>query len=166
MSTNDQIKTVSWEEIERRWDEQRGTLSWKVRNIFWTVYRFLEGIPSNIRDFWQRGRRGYAYTDVWSLCSYLADWLPAALRQLKEKHVGVPNECIEAVGGDIKNPGEVLEKADELWIARLEQMAQGFEAFSKEDACGLQDEEQVKKIRKLQDTGIRLFAEHFMNLWD
>lgn len=63
----------------------------------------------NIRNFWHRGKYGYAYTDVWNL----GDWAPRviaeALRYLAEHSHGYPGHI----------PWETPEK----WCAHLNELA-------------------------------------------
>lgn len=53
-------------------------------------WRWFHDLYWNIRNFWHRGRYGYAYVDVWEFC----DWYPrvgaAALRYLAAHNSGYP----------------------------------------------------------------------------
>ena len=53
-------------------------------------WKWFKDIYWNIRNFWHRGRYGYAYVDVWNFC----DWYPrvgaAALRYLAANNRGYP----------------------------------------------------------------------------
>lgn len=77
-------------------------------------------IPKEIFWFWQRGRRGWADCDVWSLDGYLISWLPEALRELAKIAHGCPPALYDDATG----------KEDQCWkwVAILEEMAEGFEA--------------------------------------
>jgi hypothetical protein len=44
----------------------------------------------NVVTFYQRGRRGYGDSDLWSFDSYLTTMIPAALKTFKEKNIGYP----------------------------------------------------------------------------
>ena len=69
-----------------------------------------------VRDFWQRGKRGYADTDVWNLCDYIVEWLPDAMRLLREKGHAWPGEwCTGAA-------------TQEEWRERLKEIEDGFRA--------------------------------------
>ena len=46
----------------------------------------------HVKWFIQRGWRGYADCDVWSIDWYLCGWLPGALRQLANNVHGVPGD--------------------------------------------------------------------------
>ena len=53
-------------------------------------HKWFHDLYWNIRNFWHRGRYGYAYVDVWEFC----DWYPRvgaeALRYLAKKNHGYP----------------------------------------------------------------------------
>lgn len=76
--------------------DRNGPDPWRTR-IYWTARRFFSAARSAPRDiyysikyFIQRGRRGWANCDTWSLDSYLNGWLPSALRYLKAHKHGTP----------------------------------------------------------------------------
>jgi hypothetical protein len=121
----------------------------KLVDAYYAVWRFFHygyGDPRNIyRDikwFIQRGRRGWADCDVWSLDDYLNGWLPAALRRLKEKKHGVPNSVVEPEDcdehGGVSEAG--MERAVARWDAIMDKMIAGFEA-DKRMQDGLYEEE-------------------------
>lgn len=93
----DEDDSVSW---HSPWDFQLFAKSEKTYwfvEAYWTIWRFFHhglGNPSIaydlIRAFIQRGRRGWADQDVWSLDGYLNSWLPDALRRLRDTKQGVP----------------------------------------------------------------------------
>lgn len=56
------------------------THPWKlVKNIYW-----------NIRNFWHRGKYGYAYVDVWNFCNWYPRVAAEALRYMADHHSGYP----------------------------------------------------------------------------
>jgi hypothetical protein len=87
-----------------------------------------------IKWFIQRGRRGWADCDVWSLDNYLNGWLPNALRCLKEQKQGIPSSMFEpedciAEGDWQGNPSEEgMVRAEARWDAIMDKMIVGFEA--------------------------------------
>ncbi len=106
-----------------------------------------------VKWFIQRGRRGYADFDLWSLDWYLADWMPKALRQLKKNHNGYPG--IEGANSDAE------------WKAILEKMARGFEAINKQsDLLYGPSTKTYKKLQKTIDEGLGLFVKWYGSLWD
>lgn len=108
-------------------------------------HKYIVALYDEARYFIQRGRRGYSDRDAWNLHSYLAEWMPAALRSLQGGH------------------GHPLGMTRKGWDRRLEIMARGFEAVNhiwEESPLGW------KRGKRVLRRGMKLFAEHFLNLWD
>ena len=104
------------------------------------IYRWFKA-------FLQRGLRGYADTDVWSLDVYLATWLPSAIRQLKNG-----TGC----------PGKLTQ--DE-WNTLLDFMAETFEVANELSISGMDRATLRKKTQRFKK-GMDVFKTHFLNLWD
>ena len=71
------------------WDE--------IESLYYKCYRGYKkvaDIPYEIKWFIQRGKRGYADCDLWSLDSYLSGFLPKALRKMAEINHGCPDEFV------------------------------------------------------------------------
>ena len=124
-------------------------------NIYWAVRRFFRDIPYNIRKvkwFWQRGKRGYADCDVWSMGDYLADIIPSMLRQLKEINCGYPGNLTE-----------------EKWDKLLDEMIIGFSAakrvYDDEYDLGTMITDCIAD-QKLFREKMKIFTKYFFNLWD
>lgn len=106
--------------------------------IYYALRRFFLYSPygnprQSLRElkwFIQRGRRGWANCDVWSLDTYLSGWLPSALRHLKETKHGVPIGCVDSGDRDgCGNSSEAgMKRAEARWNAILDTMIAGFEA--------------------------------------
>src|SRR5258708_1981831 len=83
----------------------------------------------------QRAQRGWADCDVWSLDNYLAEWLPGALRHLKDTKHGVPMAMFDTAPEDIDetgNPTETaMDKAVAKWDVTLGNIIEGFEAWNR-----------------------------------
>ena len=146
-----------------------------------------------IKFFFQRGWRGWADRDTWSIDYYLSSILPGALRHLQEhSHTYVEQE------------GMTEEEAVAEWGRILHAIADGFEASVKLDegeyivytippdysqpmflpldssdssyvemnpkCMGEVDKEATQANRQALFTqweeGIDLFKKHFFNLWD
>ena len=100
--------------------------------------------------FIQRGRRGYADCDVWSIDGYLAKWMPQALRRLATKKTGHP------IGMTVKG-----------WQTRLETMADGFLAARDiQDMTYRYRSPEDRATWKQFNRGMKLFHKHFFSLWD
>lgn len=85
------------------------TFSYRKSYYLTHPHKFLKDIYWNARNFWHRGRYGYAYTDVWNL----GDWAPRviaeALRYLAKHSYGYP--------------GRVPYETPEKWTEHLEYLA-------------------------------------------
>jgi len=124
-------------------------------NILWPIERIWEKItdvPRKIKWFWQRGTRGYADCDWWDLDSYLARWLPKALKEFRTKRIS-------------SHPAMV--KDQKTWVEILKKMEKGFEAHEKLHDCFFcpKNKRQEKWMKDYKE-GLRLFGKHFYNLWD
>lgn len=100
--------------------------------------------------FWQRGTRGYADCDIWSLDMYLSQWLPSALNSMK----GGPYPI---------RRGMTSKRWDEI----LDKMVEGFKAaylLSNMEYDSSTDEE--SQLKKQEEVGLKLFARHFGSLWN
>ncbi len=130
-------------------------------NIIWSIERFwsdLTDISKEIKWMWQRGKRGWADCDIWSLDYYLSSWLPEALRRLSERSHGCPGDLF-----DKKNKKNQCHK----WNKILEEMAIGFEADRKiEDYIGNNYPKEYKKMKKLRDRSFDLMKKYWNSLWD
>lgn len=124
----------------------------------------------------QRGNRGWADCDTWSLDDYLSEWLPDAITHLKKHTHGHPDQLTQ-----------------EAWAEILDKIAEGFRGYRRASE-GLYEEELgpfplhelndmykpnflceqrinkttefEKRDMKLFDEGMTLFVKHFGDLWD
>ena len=83
----------------------------------------------------QRAQRGWADCDTWSLDNYLAEWLPAALRHLKEHSHGFPAHMFEDGDSTEENnycaSDDAYARAEEKWDSILQTMIDGFDAYNR-----------------------------------
>lgn len=171
---------------------------WQTR-WYWRVRHAGQVLRDGPKDAWravkwfvQRGRRGWSDRDLWSLDSYLAEWLPDALRALKERKHGVPMEMFDE--GSDYSP-EATEIAVKRWNATLDQMIEGFVAWQRitdglyEAELGeyplrrpehvsreawaaertrrfMRCDELLARDQKLFEAGMALFSKHWGSLWD
>lgn len=119
-----------------------------------------------LKWFYQRGKRGYADRDVWSLDNYLNSWMPQAIRDLRDQDHGHPAgicDCEKDNWGlcsiSIKDGCNGQEK----WHSILNEIAEGFES-----AIKIQDKWLRKPSPEWEkfDKGMQLFHEHYFSLWD
>ncbi len=105
---------------------------------YWAVYRFFKWhkifhpvqMYDEVRWFIQRGRRGWADCDTWSLDDYLDGWMPDALRYLKEHKHGVPMGMFEGLPTNEHgyHDNEYFNVAEERWNEVMDKMVAAFEA--------------------------------------
>lgn len=92
------------------------TFSFSKRYYITHPHKWFKDLYWNLRNFWHRGRYGYAYVDVWNFC----DWYPRvgaeAIRYLKDHHSGYP-------GAKPWETPEEWEKYLEYLANRLERCA-------------------------------------------
>lgn len=126
-----------------------GLFGWNYLHLLSHPWKIVEESYYHTKWFIQRGWRGYADCDVWSLDSYLSRWMPTALAQLQRNKLGHP------VGMTRKG-----------WDSRLERMKQGFlEARNIHDMNFKTAQESMMIQRKVK-RGLNVFVEHYFSLWD
>lgn len=155
------------------------------RYPFRTAWKWVVETPTCIKDFCQRGWRGYADRDVWSLGSYLVEFMPAAVDRLLQSSYGYPITMDEFIDGD--------ENQFILWKNILSDIKDGFEAgyiareqpwlkeapipegniFDNHNPFSKWYDENRERIiametelYEIEEHGLSLFAEFFDSLWD
>jgi len=103
------------------------THPWKwLRDVYW-----------NIRNFWHRGRYGFAYVDVWNWCNWWPNVGAAALRYMAEHGSGYPGT----------EPWETPEKWREFLITQADNLDKAAKSC---DFLGCDDEnEYAEAFHKL-----------------
>lgn len=118
-----------------------------VRNRWFRIKRRIGDIKRYVVQYHQRGKRGFADCDVWSLDNYLLSWLPDAIAQIRDY------------------PGHPEGLSTDEWQEILDKMIIGFdcgyrlinlEFYSVDDGYLLQEN---------VDVALDLFREHFFHLW-
>jgi hypothetical protein len=118
--------------------DRSGPDPWRTR-IYWAARRFFSAVRSAPRDayysikyFIQRGRRGWADCDTWSLDGYLNGWMPAALKHLKAAKHGIPCSMFDGLptkeGDPYCHTDEAYKAAEARWDSIMDRMIGGFEA--------------------------------------
>lgn len=113
---------------------------------FWNK---LTDVPNEIKWFFQRGIRGYADCDMWSIDYYISRWLPKALMDLRKSKIGHP-----AIVKDLKT-----------WRKILKEMAAGFEADYDSEENYVSRRKELAAQKKLEKS-LKLFSKYYKNLWD
>ena len=155
------------EEWEAEEAAERKTLKGKIKYawqdyIYYPIYRAVHrvmDIPDDIQAFWQRGRRGWAGRDAWGIDNYLSSFMPEMLNHMIDDEMGGVNSY----------PGEGTEGAENIkdWHKIIKKIAKGFEAGRLMDELGSKNYmREYKKLKKVQDEGLALFAKYYNHLWD
>lgn len=90
------------------------------RYPFKTLWNWAKSIPKSIKWVLQRGWRGYAYPDTWSIDYYLSKLIPPMVRDLRDREFFWSCSMQEFIGND--------EDQFILWQNILTDIADGFEA--------------------------------------
>lgn len=150
-------------------------------NLIYLIPRKISEAKYAIKWAWQRVFRGYDDTMCWDFHSWISEYFPKILRDLKDNNVGCPSELYD----------KKAKKNKECWKWEeiLEEMAKGFDAAKsidnteymkeiklkkpKKDLFGEDtyidykyDEKHYNKLHKEFEKGVDLFKKHFFGLWD
>jgi len=101
--------------------------------------RYVKDRYREVKWFIQRGRRGYSDQDVWGIDTYLANWLPMALRQLSKTKHGIPIFALPDTPGLTEN--ERFEQGEKIFDAALLEIIDGFAAYNKMHDLFMYDDE-------------------------
>lgn len=122
-------------------------------------HEFVKDVYREVRDFFVRGWRGYADSDVWGMDWYLATITLPMLKKIQSNKVGVPIEFTVVDKKEIS-----MEEAEKTWNKVLQEMIDGYDAFIKQD--DIVDIKEWKKLEKIRKQGFAQFSKYFGNLWD
>lgn len=112
-------------------------------------HKYVVALYYQAKWFIQRGRRGYADRDVWSIDWYLCNWMPQALEDLKRTSHGHP-----------------IGMSQKTWEGKLDRMINAFKIARK-----IQDYDYVNRAEytvalKQFRKDFNVFKTHFFGLWD
>jgi hypothetical protein len=114
-------------------------------------HKYVVELYDQAKWFIQRGYRGWADRDVWSVDWFLTGIMPGMLRQLKKTSHGYP-------------PGMGMKR----WQAKIEKMAEGFEIARRiqDYDFDVKDRYACRRLEREFHKRMDLFVKHFFNLWD
>lgn len=126
-------------------------------------FSYVTCLFRHLKHFYQRGSRGYADCDVWSIDWHLTSYMGNALRQLAEQVHGTP---IIDTGRTSYDPHlcDTLE-LDE-WKATILYIAETFDIAAKVNDFEYLSIEEYEQAHKRFKHGMGMFTEYFFNLWD
>jgi hypothetical protein len=162
------------------------------RYPFHTIKEWVTETPRDIKYFFQRGWRGYADTDVWSVDWYLSSFMPAAIAKLRADTHGYPMGMEEWADSE--------DDQIAVWAAILTAIEDGFQAamdlqdhpylddykgdltfsidkdgrwMTEKDPFSIWLDEHREEHRAIDaanyekmNFGLDLFKEFYLNLWD
>lgn len=111
------------------------TFAYRKKYYLTHPHRFIKAVYWNIRNFWHRGRYGYAYSDIWGWYYWWATAGAEALRYMAEKGSGYP--------------GNDKWDTPEKWHDYLIEMADKLEWSAQ--SCNLGNHEKENEYYKMYD---------------
>ena len=122
--------------------------------MFLSCNPFKEGGEVNIRRFIERGRKGYATSDLWSFDNWLSDLIARGLKEFKKDCNTYPH--------DIDDWEEWMRILDEMIECFVEQ-GRGIDNVSADFLEGW-NRRQANKKQKLS-RGLELLERYYFDLW-
>lgn len=109
-----------------------------------------------IRRFWERGRKGYCYEDLWEWDNFFSKLVATSLREFRQHCHCYPNEDITWEGW--------MAVLDEM-IECFEEQTRGIDNFPEGNFLALWKKRQRVKKQKLH-RGLELLEKYYYDLWD
>ena len=131
----------------------------------------LIGLPSRIKFFIQRGRRGWSDEDSWAIDYWLVDNLIPMLKRLKNDSNGTPMSMFRKKDGIDKdgNPtDEASRLAEQRWDDMLGEIIYGLKCAKKIQDLDYdyKDKNKTKLLNKRVEKTFYLIGRHLFTLWD
>ena len=131
----------------------------------------LIGLPSRIKFFIQRARRGWSDEDSWSVDYWLVDKLIPMLKRLKNESQGTPMLMFRKKDGVDKdgNPtDEASRLAEQRWDDMLGEIIYGLKCAKsiQELDYDYKDKKKTKLLNKRVEKTFTLIGKHLFTLWD
>lgn len=129
---------MPWEEVKH---------PWYLTLYDFSIWYWIGEAKLFVKGFFQRGKIGYAKSDLWSFDVYLSKVIGDGVLELAKRGQGWPSEF----------------KTYKEWKATLNKMGKGFLNYHEKAhaATGFtsKDEERLEE-------SLELFKKYFLNLWD
>lgn len=159
--------------------ETKDTILNKIIDFFSLFYYkpkyFFINIKFKLKNFWQRGKYGFAESDSWEIDNWFSTVFPKIIRNLKNNCHGYPGKFIYDKNNNIISEKEAIEK----WKSILERIAFCLEESDPEKSTykGLNnvynENDWMKKQRELmkyrnnmKNEAFDLIKEYYWDLWD
>lgn len=138
-------------------------------NLWYSLCRNLDIIQKyrEVKWFFQRGKRGYADCDVWSLDWYLASWIPEAFREMKDGMMGYPSLLMKKGEMNTTLTKKREKELTQKWKNVLDKIADGFEGYRRwEDKLQVKTSDETKRVfRNMRKAG-NLLGKYFGCFWN
>lgn len=155
LTADGHVDAMSWMNGMLAWDKAH-----PVRYRLWRIYivgtqpvqLFEDKVTLPIKRFWQRGRRGWSYEDIWAIDDWFVNILPPMLDELRKNEHGWPGSpmTFEEWTGD----GGIID-----------QIAHGFRSYARLSLSSYEDDER-DTLQADFDKAMGLFVQYFPHLWD
>jgi len=175
-------KTI--EELFKK-DEREKYLYYRIYlyfyGLFWQLVRLPGDIRRNIRDFFQRGRRGWANSDTWEFSHYLSKVILGGVEHLEKIQHGMPTWKPGKTDLECANEWDCILNAIINTFRLAKEISDGkvcylpLKDFTEKEyrrlAKALENSKHRMKVLNRKEVfeyeeGFRLFAEYFFSLWD
>jgi hypothetical protein len=171
-------------ELLERWDQKyKQSWRWKLidrffphgfdgYNLSYFVTHPWQIFKSCYRQCKYAWQRVFSFDEriVWSIDNYLAEGIPQWVRKLKQNHIGYPVSMYneeDFIDENYHTTEESDKRAVEKWNNILDQIAEGFEAYTKIDDESLYPGKLgYEELFEKYENGFKLLKEHFSDLWD
>jgi len=175
-------------ELLEKWDQEyKQSWRWKLidrffyngfdgYNVSYFVihpWKFFKSCYRQCNYAWQRV---FSFDEriVWSIDDHLAKSIPQWVRKLKETQIGYPMSMYseeDFIDNNYNTTEDSDKRAIEKWNNILDQIAEGFEAYTKIEDEVLYPtkpgyEELYKELSEKYENGFDLFRKYFSDLWD
>ena len=118
-----------------------------IMYAYYRIINWYQDLKLNIYAFFQRGKRGWAYSDTWSFDNYLSKVISEGVSHLKKNTCGRPPHLSE-----------------KKWDIILDDIVFAFDYNYKKmyEISIKSTDEDLRREKK----GMKLFIKYFNNLWD
>ena len=136
---------------------------------------FFINIKFRLKNFWQRGKYGFAESDSWEIDNWFSTVFPKIIRNLKNNCHGYPGKFIYDKNNNIISEKEAVEK----WKLILERIAfcleesdpekstyKGLNNVDNENDWMEKQRELMKYRNNMKNEAFDLIKEYYWDLWD
>lgn len=136
---------------------------------------FFINIKFKLKNFWQRGKYGFAESDSWEIDNWFSTVFPKIIRNLKNNCHGYPGKFIYDKNNNIISEKEAIEK----WKLILERIAfcleesdpekstyKGLNNVYNENDWREKQRELMKYRNNMKNEAFDLIKEYYWDLWD